>query len=180
MRSSAELDYSKTLKRGSPAVITSSSPVVSGLGALHPQSTAIRAIGIPFHSGINTAIFGLLDTNLPVFDNVWFGSSTITFPQMSARFLARSIILSRSPISAFLLSFSRSAGIDANADSIAMSFASAKLTFINCNSCSILSNVRFDKSFSESVSGGNYKEFALRKQRRSRRITVAASNRPTA
>ena len=99
---------------------------------------------------------------------------------MSARFLARSIILSRSPVSAFLLSLSRSAGIDANADSIAMSFASAKLTFINCNSCSILSNVRLDKSFSESVSGHNYRGSALRKQRHSRRMTVAALTCPAA
>ena len=37
------------------------------------------------------------------------------------------------------------------AASIAMSFASAILTFNNCNSCSILSRVRFDKSLSESV-----------------------------
>ena len=40
-----------------------------------------------------------------------------------------------------------------NADSIAMSFDSAKWTFINFNSCSILSKVRFDKSFSGCVRG---------------------------
>ena len=54
---------------------------------------------------------------------------------------------------AFLLASSRSAGIDENAVSIAMSFASAKLTFINCNSSSILSKVRSDKTLSESVVG---------------------------
>ena len=54
---------------------------------------------------------------------------------------------------AFLLASSRLAGIDENAVSIAMSFASAKLTFINCNSSSILSKVRSDKTLSESVLG---------------------------
>ena len=63
------------------------------------------------------------------------------------------MILSRSRRNAFLLSLSRSAGIDENAASVAMSFASAILTFISCNSCSILSNVRFDKSSSKSISG---------------------------
>ena len=72
---------------------------------------------------------------------------------LSARILARSIILSRSRRNAFLLSLSRSAGIDENAISIAMSFASARFTFINCNSCSILSNDRFDKSLSERAMG---------------------------
>ena len=41
----------------------------------------------------------------------------------------------------------------ANADNIAMSFDSAKWTFICRNSCSILSKVRSDKSFSGFVSG---------------------------
>ena len=39
--------------------------------------------------------------------------------------------------------------MDEKAVSIAMSFASAILAFINCNSFSILSNVRFDKSLSK-------------------------------
>lgn len=98
---------------------------------------------------------------------------------MPARILARSIILSRSAASACLLSLSRSAGIDVNADSIAMSFASAKLTFISSNSCSILSNVRLDKSFSKSVSGLNYRAWVAKKQRRSRQIAIAESSRPT-
>jgi len=54
--------------------------------------------------------------------------------------------------------------MDANADSIAMSFASAILTFINRNSCSIFSIVRFDKSFSRGISGCDYRRSALAKQ----------------
>lgn len=69
-------------------------------------------------------------------------------PQVSARSLARFIILSRSNASAFLLSSSSSGGIALNAASIAISFASARFTFISRNSCSILSNVWSDKSFS--------------------------------
>ena len=68
---------------------------------------------------------------------------------MSARSLARFIILSRSSTSAFLLSLSSSGGMALNAASIAISFASARLTFNSRNSCSILSNVRLDKSFSK-------------------------------
>ena len=85
---------------------------------------------------------------------------------MSARDTARAIILSRSLRSAFLLSLSRSAGIDEYAVSIAMSFASAKLTLINCNSCSILSSVWSDKSFPKSVNGYDYMHSTLVKQRR--------------
>ena len=86
---------------------------------------------------------------------------------MSARVFARSIILSRSRRIAFLLASSRSAGIDENAVSIAMSFASAKLTFINCNSISILSKVRFDKSLSENVMGCDGRRRTCLMQRRS-------------
>jgi len=86
---------------------------------------------------------------------------------ISVRLLARAIILLRRLRSAFRLGSSRSAGIDENAASIAMSFASAKLTFINCNSCSILSKLRFDKSFSRSVCGCDYKRSSSAKQRRS-------------
>jgi len=99
---------------------------------------------------------------------------------MSARSLARFIILSRSRASAFLLSSSSSGGIALNTPSIAMSFASAKLTFISCNSCSILSNVRLDKSFSQNVNERNYGGCTLKKPRRGRRINDAALNRPTA
>jgi hypothetical protein len=48
-----------------------------------------------------------------------------------------------------------------------MSFASARLTLINRNSCSILSNVWFDKSFPNSVTGCDYRRPNLAKQRRS-------------
>jgi len=48
-----------------------------------------------------------------------------------------------------------------------MSFASAKLTFINCNSISILSKVRFDKSLSENVMGGDGTRRTCLMQRRS-------------
>jgi len=99
---------------------------------------------------------------------------------MSARSLARCIILLRSRASAFLLSLSSSGGICLNAASIAMSFASARWTFICRNSCSILSNVRFDKSFSGVVSGCHYRSWARQKQRRSRQITLAALDRSTA
>ncbi len=85
---------------------------------------------------------------------------------ISARTLARSIIFSRSRRKAFLLASSRSAGIDENAVSIAMSFASAKLTFINCNSISILSKVRFDKSLSENVMGCDGRRRTCLMQRR--------------
>jgi len=99
---------------------------------------------------------------------------------MSARSLARFIILSRSRANAFLLSWSSSGGIALNTPSIAMSFASAKLTFICCNSCSILSNVRLDNSFSQNVNERHYGDCTSKRKRRSRRIRVAALNRPTA
>ena len=60
-----------------------------------------------------------------------------------------------------------------------MSFASAKLTFINCNSCSILSNVRSDKSFPKSVNGCDYRHSALAKQRRSPHNDVITKRYPT-
>jgi len=94
-------------------------------------------------------------------------SSRGSYGQMSARASARAIILSRSLRSAFLLSLSRSAGMDENAVSIAMSFASAKLTFINRNSCSILSSVWSDKSYPKSDSGCDYRHLPLVRQRRS-------------
>ena len=93
---------------------------------------------------------------------------------MPARSLARFIILPRSRASAFRLSLSSSGGIVLKTPSIAMSFASAKLMFISANSCSILSNVRLDKSFSESVNGRHYRGYALKMLRRSSRPTVAA------
>jgi len=74
---------------------------------------------------------------------------------------------------AFLLASSRSAGIDEYAVSIAMSFASAKLTFINCNSSSILSKVRSDKTFSESVMACDRRRQARPMQRRSHHICVS-------
>lgn len=83
-----------------------------------------------------------------------------------ARFLARSIILSRSLDNAFLLSLSRSAGIDEKACNIAMSFASARLTFNNCSSCSILSNVKLDKSFSTGLGGGDYSGYVVTRGKR--------------
>lgn len=76
---------------------------------------------------------------------------------MSARSLARFIILSRSRVSALLLSLSSSGGIALNAASIAMSFASAKMTFISLNSCSILSKVWLGKSFSNGATGHHYR-----------------------
>ena len=82
----------------------------------------------------------------------------------SARVTARAIILSRSRRSAFLLSLSRSAGMDENAVSIAISFASARLMFINRNSCSILSNVWSDNSFPKSSNGCDYRYSALTRQ----------------
>ena len=85
----------------------------------------------------------------------------------------------RSWPNAFLLSVSRSAGIDENAASIAMSFASAILTFNNCNSCSILSNVRFDKSFSKCVIDCDNRRWALLIQRRSHHFGVALKRHPT-
>ena len=97
---------------------------------------------------------------------------------MAARSLARFIILSRSRDSAFLLSLSSSGGIALNAASIAMSFASAKFTFISRNSCSILSNVWLDKSFSDSVSNDECRGQAVNKQRRSSQIIVMAFYRP--
>ena len=95
----------------------------------------------------------------PAFNLVSRGWPTLSNkkPQMAARSLARFIILLRSKASAFLLSLSSSGGIALNTPSIAMSFASAKLMFIRCNSCSILSRFRFDKSFSKSVGGRKYK-----------------------
>jgi hypothetical protein len=100
-------------------------------------------------------------------------------PQISVRVLARSIILSRSRCNAFLLSLSRSAGMDENAVSIAMSFASAIFTFNNCNSCSILSNVRFDKSFSKCVIDCDNRRWALLIQRRSHHSRVVLKRHPT-
>lgn len=97
---------------------------------------------------------------------------------ISARSLARFIILSRSRDSAFLLSLSSSGGIALNAASIAMSFASAKFTFISRNSYSILSNVWLDKSFSDSVSNDECRGQAVNKQRRSSQIIVMAFYRP--
>jgi hypothetical protein len=76
---------------------------------------------------------------------------------MFARSIARFIILSRSRDSAFLLSLSSSGGIALNAASIAMSFASARLMFISRNSCSILSNVWLDNSFSNNAASGHYR-----------------------
>jgi hypothetical protein len=67
------------------------------------------------------------------------GPTTLSY--LSARVTALAIILSRSLRNAFLLSLSRSAGIAANADSIAMSFASARFTFNCCSSFSILSKL---------------------------------------
>ena len=98
----------------------------------------------------------------------------------AARERARIIILSRSRRNAALLSLSRSAGIAANADSIAMSFASAKLVFINCNSFSILSNVRFDKSFSRSNSGDEHGRWPLERQQRSHHCTIDTKIGPAA
>jgi len=95
---------------------------------------------------------------------------------MSARSLARFIILSRSSARAFLLSLSSSGGIALNAASMAMSFASARLTFNSRSSCSILSNVWLDKSFSKSAAGCHYRAWTEKKQRRSGRILLAASN----
>ena len=86
--------------------------------------------------------------------------------QLSTRLFARSITLLRSPFNAFLLSLSRSAGITGNANNVAMSLASAILTFINCSSLSILSNVRFDKSFSGGVNANDCKPQSLQTQRR--------------
>ena len=100
-------------------------------------------------------------------------------PQISARVFARSIILSRSRFNAFLLSSSRSAGIDENAVSIAMSFASAKFKFINCNSCSILSRVRFDKSLSGRAMGCEGRRWAFSIQRRSHHIAGLPTTYPT-
>jgi len=71
---------------------------------------------------------------------------------------------------AFLLASSRSAGIDEYAVRIAISFASAKLTFINCNSRSILSKVRSDKTFSEDVMGCDGRRRVRPMQRRSHHI----------
>ena len=67
-----------------------------------------------------------------------------------------------------------------NADSIAMSFDSAKWTFISRNSCSILSNVRFDKSFSEFVRDRDCRRMIWPIQRRSHHIHALPTNRPTA
>ena len=75
---------------------------------------------------------------------------------MSARSRARFIIFLRSSASAFLLSLSSSGGIALNAASIAMSFASAKLTFISCSCCSIFSKIWLDKSISEWVNEPHY------------------------
>ena len=60
----------------------------------------------------------------------------------------------------------------ANADNIAMSFDSAKWTFICRNSCSILSKVRSDKSFSEYVSGRDCRRLNYLIQRHNHHINV--------
>ncbi len=93
---------------------------------------------------------------------------------MSARSIALFIIVSRSRASAFLLSLSSSGGIVLNAASIAMSFASARLMFINLSSCSILSNVWLDKSFSNNAANRHNRGSALEKQRRSTLIPAAS------
>ena len=98
---------------------------------------------------------------------------------MLARFFARSIILSRIARNAFLLSLSRSAGMDEYADSIAMSFASAKWTFINCSSCSILSKLRFDKSLSGWSMGCEPSRWAFFIQRRADHIDRLPAKYPT-
>jgi hypothetical protein len=61
-----------------------------------------------------------------------------------------------------------------------MSFASAKLTFISRSSCSILSNIWLDKSFSNSGANGQCTGWALNKQRRSSRNVVLDFHRPAA
>ena len=79
------------------------------------------------------------------------------------RSLARFIILSRSSISAFRLSLSSSGGMALNAASIAISFASARLTFKFRNSCSILSSVRLDNSFSKLMCVRHYRRSTYKK-----------------
>ena len=98
------------------------------------------------------------------------------YPWISARATARAIILSRRRRRAFLLSLSRSAGIAENAVSIAMSFASAKFTFINRNSCSILSSVWSDNSFPLIDSGCDYRHIPGATQRRNRVFSILASH----
>ena len=66
-----------------------------------------------------------------------------------------------------------------NADSIAMSFDSARWTFISRSSCSILSKVRFDKSFSGSVSGRDCRRLRQLTQRHTHHIGTLATIRNT-
>ena len=71
--SPAELDNSKTLKRGSLALIISFTSVVPGLVAPQPQITATKAIAIHFRSGMDTVSFDLFNTNTPMIDYVCDG-----------------------------------------------------------------------------------------------------------
>jgi hypothetical protein len=66
-----------------------------------------------------------------------------------------------------------------NTASIAMSFASAKLTFNSCNSRSIPSNVRLDKSVSRVFDGLHHRRFAFKILRRSSQPAVTAFTDPT-
>ena len=97
---------------------------------------------------------------------------------MPARSFARFMSLMRSSASAFRLSLSSSGGIGLNTASIAMSFASAKLTFNSCNSRSIPSNVRLDKSISRVFDGLHYRRFAFEMLRRSSQPAVTAFTYP--
>jgi hypothetical protein len=65
-----------------------------------------------------------------------------------------------------------------NTASIAMSFASAKLTFNSCNSRSIPSNVRLDKSISRVFDGLHYRRFAFKMLRPSSQPAVTAFTYP--
>ena len=96
---------------------------------------------------------------------------------MSARSFARCTIFLRSSASAFLLSLSSAGGMGVNSASNAMSFASAKLTFTSCNSCSIPSSDRLDKSISNVFYGLHYRPFASKILRRSSR-PAAKRRRP--
>ena len=97
---------------------------------------------------------------------------------MAVRVFIRSITLSRSRSSAFLPSLSRVGGIGEYADSIAISFASTMLIFIDFNSRSIFSNVRFDMSFSNCKSGRHFRRRASLIQRRSNHIDVLPDPMP--
>lgn len=69
------------------------------------------------------------------------------------RVLARSTTLLRSSFKARLPASSRVGGIAVNAANVAISFASAMLTFKSFSSRSMLSNVEFDKLLSKSAVG---------------------------